>query len=69
LGKVWQESKVIEVLLVYIGLALFISIVTIKEDMLDKKIAQGFNPNARDGDKDGIIQEGTKWERKVKNEN
>ena len=59
----------IEVLLVYIGLALFISIVTIKEDMLDKKIAQGFNPNARDGDKDGIIQEGTKWERKVKNEN
>jgi hypothetical protein len=66
LGKVWQESKVIEVLLVYIGLALFISIVTIKEDMLDKKIAQGFNPNAIDGDKDGIIQEGTKWERKVK---
>jgi hypothetical protein len=66
LGKVWWESKVIEVLLVYIGLALFISIVTIKEDMLDKKIAQGFNPNAIDGDKDGIIQEGTKWERKVK---
>jgi hypothetical protein len=66
LGKVWQESKVIEVLLVYISLALFISIVTIKEDMLDKKIAQGFNPNAIDGDKDGIIQEGTKWERKVK---
>jgi hypothetical protein len=65
LGKVWQESKVIEVLLVYIILALFISIVTIKEDMLDKKIAQGFNPNAIDGDKDGIIQEGTKWERKV----
>jgi hypothetical protein len=57
---------VIEALLVYIGLALFISIVTIKEDMLDKKIAQGFNPNAIDGDKDGIIQEGTKWERKVK---
>jgi hypothetical protein len=66
LGKVWQESKVIEVLLVYISLALFISIVTIKEDMLDKKIAQGFNPNAIDRDKDGIIQEGTKWERKVK---
>ena len=56
----------IEVLLVYIILALFISIVTIKEDILDKKIAQGFNPNAIDGDKDGIIQEGTKWERKVK---
>jgi hypothetical protein len=57
---------VIEVLLVYIGLALFISIVTIKEDMLDKKIAEGFNPNAVDRDKDGIIQEKTKWERKVK---
>ena len=56
----------IEVLLVYIGLALFISIVTIKEDMLDKKITNGFNPKAVDRDKDGIIQEGTKWERKVK---
>jgi hypothetical protein len=57
---------VIEVLLVYLGMALAISVITIKEDMLDKKIAQGFNPNAIDGDKDGIIQEGTKWERKVK---
>ena len=47
-------------------MALAISVITIKEDMLDKKIAQGFNPNAIDGDKDGIIQEGTKWERKVK---
>lgn len=25
----------------------------------------GYNPNARDGDGDGIIQEGTKWERKL----
>jgi len=56
---------VIEVLLVYIGMALVISVITIKEDILDKKIAQGFNPNAVDGDKDGIVQEGTKWERKV----
>jgi hypothetical protein len=56
---------VIEVLLVYIGMALAISVITIKEDILDKKIAQGFNPNAVDGDKDGIVQEGTKWERKV----
>ena len=55
----------IEVLLVYIGMALVISVITIKEDILDKKIAQGFNPNAVDGDKDGIVQEGTKWERKV----
>jgi hypothetical protein len=56
---------VIEVLLVYLGMALAISVITIKEDILDKKIAQGFNPNAVDGDKDGIVQEGTKWERKV----
>jgi hypothetical protein len=56
---------VIEVLLVYIGMALAISVITIKEDILDKKIAQGFNPNAVDRDKDGIVQEGTKWERKV----
>ena len=55
----------IEVLLVYLGLALAISIITIKEDNLNKKIAQGFNPNAVDGDKDGTVQEGTKWERKV----
>jgi hypothetical protein len=55
-----------EALLVYIGLALIISIITIKEDRLNKKISQGFNPNAVDRDKDGIIQEGTKWERKAK---
>ena len=46
-------------------MALAISVITIKEDILDKKIAQGFNPNAVDRDKDGIVQEGTKWERKV----
>ena len=55
-----------EVLLVYLGLALVISWITIKEDRLQKKIDDGFNPNARDGDKDGLVQEGTKWERKVK---
>jgi hypothetical protein len=55
-----------EPLLVYLGLALVISIVTIKEDRLNKKIAEGFNPNAIDRDKDGIVQEGTKWERKAK---
>ena len=26
-------------------------------------IADGYNPNARDGDGDGIVQEGTEWER------
>jgi hypothetical protein len=56
----------IEALLVYVGMALSISIITIKENILNKKIAEGFNPNAVDRDKDGIIQEKTKWERKVK---
>jgi hypothetical protein len=55
-----------EPLLVYAGLALVISIITIKEDKLQKKIAQGFNLNAKDGDKDGLVQEGTKWERKAR---
>ena len=55
-----------EALLVYAGMALIISIITIKEDRLQKKIADGFNPNAKDGDKDGLVQEGTKWERKAK---
>jgi hypothetical protein len=55
-----------EPLLVYLGLALVISIITIKEDRLNKKIAEGFNPYAVDRDKDGIVQEGTKWERKAK---
>ena len=55
-----------EPLLVYIGLALIISVITIKEDKLQKKIAQGFKLNAKDGDKDGLVQEGTKWERKAR---
>ena len=55
-----------EPLLVYLGMAIAISVVTIREDRLQKKIADGFNPNAKDGDKDGLVQEGTKWERKAK---
>jgi hypothetical protein len=42
------------------------SIIAVQEDRLHKKIAQGYNPNARDGDKDGLVQEGTRWERKIK---
>jgi hypothetical protein len=57
---------VLEVILVYVALAFAISTITIKEDRLQKKISQGFNPNAKDRDKDGLVQEGTKWERKVK---
>jgi hypothetical protein len=56
----------VEPLLVYAAMALAISIITINEDRLNKKIANGFNPNARDNDKDGLVQEGTKWERKAK---
>ena len=55
-----------EPLLVYLGMAIAISVVAIREDRLLKKIANGFNPNAKDNDKDGLVQEGTKWERKVK---
>ena len=55
-----------EVIFVYLGLAVVISYIVLKEDRLNKKIADGFNPNAKDGDKDGLVQEGTKWERKAK---
>jgi len=55
-----------EALLVYVGLALVISVMTIRDDRLAKKIAQGFKVNSVDRDKDGLIQEGTKWERKAK---
>lgn len=55
-----------EAVLVYLAMAMAISWITIKEDRLQKKIADGFNPNAKDGDKDGLVQEGTKWERKAK---
>ena len=38
------------------------------EPTLEEKIADGYNPDARDGDEDGIVQEGTKWERPVNTE-
>ena len=53
-----------EAIFIYLGMAVVISAIAIKEDRLAKKIADGYNPNAIDKDKDGIIQEGTKWERK-----
>ena len=55
-----------EAVLVYLAMAIAISWITIKEDRLQKKIDDGFKPNAKDGDKDGLVQEGTKWERKDK---
>jgi hypothetical protein len=38
------------------------------EQTLEEKISDGYNPDARDGDGDGIVQEGTKWERPIGNE-
>lgn len=51
-----------EPVLVYLAMALAISWIAIKEDRLQK----GFKANAKDGDGDGLIQDGTKWEREVK---
>jgi hypothetical protein len=45
-----------EPILVYLALAVFISFDAIRED--------GFKFIVYDRDKDGIVQEGTKWERK-----
>lgn len=55
-----------EAILVYLGMAIGIAFLTIKEDLLDRKIAQGYKLNPIDRDKDGLVQEGTKWERKAK---
>lgn len=35
------------------------------EQTQEEMIADGYNPNARDGDGDGVVQEGTEWERLV----
>jgi hypothetical protein len=51
-----------EVFLVYLAMAVGISWVAIQEDRAHK----GFKADAYDGDGDGWVQDGTKWERKVK---
>lgn len=33
--------------------------------LMKRMIEDGYKPNAKDRDKDGIVQEGTKWERKA----
>ena len=33
------------------------------EPTLEEMVTDGYNPDARDGDGDGIVQEGTEWER------
>jgi hypothetical protein len=50
----------------YLVMCAVMAYIAISEDRLYKKIAKGYNPNAKDNDKDGLVQEGTRWERKVK---
>ena len=55
-----------EAIIIYLALALLIAVIAIKHDRKAKKIEEGYNPSAVDRDGDGIVQEGTKFERKVK---
>lgn len=50
----------------YLAMCVVMTLIAIDEDRTNKKIANGYNPNAKDSDKDGLVQEGTRWERKVK---
>jgi hypothetical protein len=52
----------LEVLFVYLGMAVCIAWAAVKDDRVQK----GFKADATDGDNDGLVQDGTKWERKVK---
>lgn len=63
-----QGRKTVMELVVYwyLTMCVVMSVIAVQEDRLYKKIAQGYNPDAKDGDKDGLIQEGTRWERKKK---
>jgi hypothetical protein len=49
----------------YLAMCAVMSIIAVKEDRLHKKIAQGYNPNARDGDGDGFVQDGTPFQRPI----
>ena len=51
-----------KVFIIYIGMAIVISFIALKAD----KVNKGFKPNAKDGDGDGYIQDGTRWQRRVK---
>lgn len=55
-----------KVLLVYLAMAIGFVYIAIQDEKFYKNIRDGYKPNAKDGDNDGIIQEGTKWERKAK---
>jgi|LakMenE01Jun11ns_1017448.scaffolds.fasta_scaffold9958986_19 hypothetical protein len=55
-----------EAVIVYLLLGAVIALIAIADDKNAKKIEKGYNPNATDRDGDGIIQEGTKFQRKAK---
>ena len=48
-------------IIVVIAMVIAISIIALREERMNK----GYKPNAKDGDKDGLVQDGTKWERKI----
>lgn len=52
----------IEVFIIVGVMAVAIALFAFNEDLTSK----GFKWRAKDGDKDGIVQEGTRWERRVK---
>ena len=39
--------------------------VVTEEPTLEEMVDSGYNPDARDGDGDGLVQDGTEWERPV----
>jgi hypothetical protein len=51
-----------EVFIIVGVMAIAIALFAFNEDLVSK----GFKWRAKDGDGDGIIQEGTRWERKAK---
>lgn len=55
-----------EAILVYAALVVLVAIIAVRHDRKAKMLEEGFNPNALDRDGDGIVQEGTKFERKAK---
>jgi hypothetical protein len=51
-----------EVFVIVAVMAVAIALFAFNEDLMSK----GFKWKAKDGDKDGVVQEGTRWERKAK---
>jgi hypothetical protein len=49
------------VIIVVVVMIIAISIIAVRQE----RINNGYKPNAKDGDGDGLVQDGTKWERKI----